>query len=85
MPKVINRWAEALPERLKLSPIAACMWSEIGSLNRWMHIWPYTDMEERGRIRAQASQLDTWPPKALEFMVSQQNKILSPASFSPMA
>ena len=85
MPTVVDRWAEALPERLTLSPIAACMWTDIGSLNRWVHIWPYADMEERAQIRVQASKLQTWPPKALEYMVSMQNKILSPASFSPMA
>jgi len=85
IPTVINRWAEAMPERLELSPVAACMWSEIGGLNRWMHIWPYADMEERAHIRKQASKLKTWPPKAIEFMISMQNKILSPASFSPMA
>jgi hypothetical protein len=85
MPTVIKRWAEAMPERVKLSPVAACLWCEIGGIGRWMHIWPYADLEDRERIRVQASQLVTWPPKSLEFMVSQQNKILRPASFSPMA
>ena len=84
IPTVIKRWTEAMPERLKLSPIAACMWTDIGNLNRWMHIWPYSDLEERSSIRVQASKLKTWPPKSLEYMISMKNKILSPASFSPM-
>jgi hypothetical protein len=61
------------------------MSSEIGQLNLWVHIWPYTDLAERDRIREESRKLSTWPPKIREFLVSQQNKILIPASFSPMA
>ena len=86
IPTVIERWGEALKGgRLNLSPLAACMSSEIGQLNVWIHIWPYTDLNERDRVRAESRKLSTWPPKIREFLVGQQNKILIPASFSPMA
>ncbi|MBW1960233.1 MAG: NIPSNAP family protein [Deltaproteobacteria bacterium] len=86
LPEVLKRWEQALNGgRLELSPIAACMSSEIGILNRWVHIWPYKSLEERSRIRAESKKLDTWPPKTREFMVSQQTKIMIPASFSPTA
>lgn len=86
IPTVIERWQEALQGgRLELSPIAACMSSEIGQLNVWIHIWPYASLAERDRVRAETKQLDTWPPKTREFLLSQQNKIMVPASFSPMA
>ena len=86
IPTVIQRWDEALQGgRLNLSPIAACMSSEIGQLNVWIHIWPYKDLEERARIRAESQKLSTWPPKTREFLVSQQTKFLAPASFSPTA
>ena len=86
IPAVIERYGEALKGgRLNLSPLAACMSSEIGQLNLWVHIWPYTDLAERDRIREESRKLSTWPPKIREFLVSQQNKILIPASFSPMA
>ncbi len=86
IPTVIERWGEALQGgRLDLSPIAACMSSEIGQLNVWIHIWPYADLSERARIRAESQKLDTWPPKTREFLVSQQTKLLIPSSFSPMA
>jgi len=86
IPTVIERWREALQGgRLHLSPLAACMSSEIGQLNVWIHIWPYADLNERARIREESGKLSTWPPKAREFLVSQQTKILIPASFSPMA
>jgi hypothetical protein len=86
IPTVIARWGEALQGgRLNLSPIAACMSSDIGQLNVWIHIWPYADLSERARIRAESQKLDTWPPKTREFLMGQQTKILIPASFSPMA
>jgi hypothetical protein len=86
IPTVIERWGEALQGgRLALSPLAACMSSEIGHLNLWVHIWPYPDLSERDRIREESRRLSTWPPKTREFLASQQNKILIPASFSPMA
>jgi hypothetical protein len=83
---VIERWGEALKGgRLNLSPLAACMSSEIGQLNTWIHIWPYTDLKERDRVREESRKLTTWPPKTGEFLVSMQNKILIPASFSQTA
>lgn len=85
IPKVLEAWEKSLPERVKLSPIAACMHSEVGGLNRWLHIWPYADLAERQRIREQASKLPDWPPKTREWLVSQQTKMVIPASFSPMA
>lgn len=86
MPTVLERWEEALKGgRLDLSPIAACMYSDIGDLNVWIHIWPYQNLAERARVRAESQKLDTWPPKTREFLVGQQTKILLPAACSPMA
>ena len=86
IPTVIERWGEALQGgRLNLSPLAACLSSDIGQLNVWMHIWPYKDLAERARIRTESQKLSTWPPKTREFLASQQTKMLIPASFSPMA
>jgi len=84
MAEVVKRWAEAVPEREKLSPLAACWHSEIGGLNKFVHVWPYKDLAERARIRAESQKLPNWPPKTREFLVSQSNKILVPAAFSPM-
>jgi len=86
IPTVLQRWQEALAGgRLELSPIAACMHSEIGQINVWIHIWPYASHAERDRIRVEARKLETWPPQTREFLVNQENKIMLPASFSPMA
>jgi hypothetical protein len=85
LPAFMERWGAALQKgRLNLSPLAACMASEVGELNVWVHIWPYADMNDRDRVRNEIHKLSTWPPNTLEFMVSQETKILIPASFSPM-
>jgi hypothetical protein len=84
MPTVLERWEEAIGEREKLSPLVALWYSEIGTVNTLIHIWAYKDLNERARIRAEAQKLANWPPKTREFMISQQNKILLPAAFSPL-
>ena len=84
MPEVIKRWGEAIPHREEFSPCAGAMYSDLGSLNKWMHIWPYKDMEDRNRIRTEASKTEHWPPPTREFLLSQESKMLVPSSFSPM-
>jgi hypothetical protein len=84
MPEVLKRWADAIVDREKLSPLAACWYSEIGGLNKFVHTWAYKDLQGRSRVRAESQKLPNWPPKTREFLVSQSNKILIPASFSPM-
>jgi hypothetical protein len=84
IPEVLKRWQEAIPQRVQLSPLAACWYSDIGELNKFVHVWAYKDLAERDRIRAESMKLPAWPPKTREFLVSQSNKILVPAAFSPM-
>ena len=84
MPEVINRWASAIPHREEYSPLAAAMSSEIGDLNKWIHIWPYKDLNDRSKVRAEAIQNPNWPPPTREFLVKQENKLMVPSSFSPM-
>jgi NIPSNAP protein len=84
MPEVLKRWEAAIQDRVKLSPLAACWYSDMGELNKFVHVWAYPSFAERDRIRAESMKLPTWPPKTREFLVSQSNKILLPASCSPM-
>jgi hypothetical protein len=78
-----ERFGEALPNRARLSPLAAFWHTEIGPLNRIIHVWPYESMAERSRIRAEATKLEGWPPNIREFVVAQQSEIFIPAPFSP--
>ena len=83
MPELLRRWAEALPYREEFSPLAAGMYTEFGGLNKWLHIWPYKDLNHRAETRVAASKIPQWPSGA-PGRVSQENKIVAPASFSPM-
>jgi hypothetical protein len=84
MGEVLKRWGAAIHHREEYSPLAAGMSSELGGLNRWMHVWPYKDLGERDRIRNEALGNPNWPPPTREFLQSQENKIMVPAAFSPM-
>jgi hypothetical protein len=83
IPEVEKRWAAALPERLKLSPLAGFWRSEVGTLNQIIHVWPYKDLNERDAIRTKAVEMGIWPPKAAEFILEMESKILHAAPFSP--
>ncbi|MDX2158021.1 MAG: NIPSNAP family protein [Hyphomicrobiaceae bacterium] len=83
MPEFLSRFGEALPRRLELSPLAACWYTELGPLNQIIHVWPYRDMNERTRIRAEAVASGVWPPKVAELVAEMRSEILQPLPFSP--
>ena len=83
LPEVLKRWAEALPGRLKLSPLAGFWHTEVGALNQIIHVWPYPSLADRERIRAEAVKSGVWPPKIGEFIETMESKILIPTPFSP--
>ncbi|MEE9199515.1 MAG: NIPSNAP family protein [Dehalococcoidia bacterium] len=84
MPEIMKRWGEKIPGREKYSPCLACGYTELGGLNKLIHIWPYESMEERARIRQESVKSGDWPPNTREFILRMQNKILIPAEFSPV-
>ena len=84
IPALIERWQECIEDRVKLSPLAAGWFTTYGTLNQWVHIWPYKDMAERSRIRAESMRLPNWPPTTREMLLRQENQIVVPASFSPL-
>lgn len=81
---VLKAWEQAIPYREEYSPLAACWYTMFGVRNKFTHVWVYKDLIERARIRAEASQSPHWPPKTAVTPVRQENKILKPASFSPV-
>jgi hypothetical protein len=83
-PTVIERWAERIEGRVKLSPLAACGYTELGPLNQWIHIWAYKDAAERFRIREESRKDGNWPPATRGMFIKQENMLVVPASFSPL-
>ena len=84
IPEVVRLWSEAVPYREKYSPLAACWYGEMNGLTKWIHVWPYKDLAERERVRAEASKDPHWPAPTADFLVKMENKLLIPAAFSPM-
>ena len=76
-----KRFGEALPNRTKVSPLAAFFHTEVGPLNRIIHVWPYEDFAQRTQVRSQ--KIEGWPPNIREFVEDQQSEIFIPAPFSP--
>ena len=85
IPKVLDAWSKAIEAREKFSPLAACWTNELGGLNRFTHIWCYKDLNERARVREESRRPGgAWPPQAGVRPVRQENKLLVPATFSPV-
>ena len=84
IPKVLDGWAKAIEAREQYSPLAACWTSELGGLNKFVHVWVYKDLNERARIREATRKAGVWPPQTGVRPLRQENKILVPTAFSPV-
>jgi hypothetical protein len=83
--KVLAGWANAIEARERFSPLAACWTSELGGLNKFVHTWVYKDLNERARVREESRRPGgQWPPQTGVRPVRQENKLLMPATFSPV-
>jgi len=83
--RVMENWSKAVPERAKRSPLTMAMYSDLGPLNKFVHIWPYESLNQRAQVRGQAAKDGIWPPKGGEgTLIAQENKICIPVPFSPL-
>jgi hypothetical protein len=76
-------WGAAYPAREKYSPIAGFFHTEFGPLNEVISIWPYADLNERTRLRAESNNDPAWPPAIGEYIVNQKVEIVVPFDFAP--
>ena len=61
--------------------------SEIGPINEIVHIWAYASLDDRERRRAALAADPRWQaflPKIRNLIEAAENKIMKPASFSPL-
>ncbi|MDA1325729.1 MAG: NIPSNAP family protein [Proteobacteria bacterium] len=62
--------------------------TDVGGLNKVVHIWGYDSLDDRLDRRATLAAHPDWPAYldvALPLIVEQENRVLIPASFSPAA
>ena len=70
-----------------LGNLIGYFYSEIGPLNQIVHMWGYEDFAERSRRRAELSKNADWLAcvgKMMPLIITQENKILLGAPFSPI-
>lgn len=84
IPSVLEHWRTHIAAREAFSPLVGAWYSEIGNLNKWVHMWAYRSFEERLRIRGEAREKGVWPAPGGPAPIKQENKILLPTSFSPL-
>ncbi len=85
LPQIMKNWQASLPERMKFS--RPCIIGAIDSgptANSFIHLWAYNSLAQRDEVRVGAGKTGMWPPAGgKEFYLSQVNKLMMPASFSP--
>src|SRR5262249_13446665 len=83
-----KRWERALPKRLGDCQLGCATESELGTGNKFVHIWHYKDPNHGMEVRTKTEHDGVWPPKGDDpkviTVLDQQNKLLYPAPFSPM-
>ncbi|MBI4207130.1 MAG: NIPSNAP family protein [Betaproteobacteria bacterium] len=92
LPKIVKAWEKAIPARLQFGPVTAIWYSELGGLNKFVHIWPYPTLDARVETRKKAQAAGAWPPSVVvkkegleEYrLLAQENKIVMPSAFSPL-
>ena len=82
--EVEKRYGEAYEYRKKYSPLTAFWHTEIGPLNEIIHIWAYSDMNQRMQVRDEARKKGIWPPPGGGNLITQETKIVMPSTFSPI-
>lgn len=81
----IAAWQVALPARKELSPLVIAMTSLDGP-SRLTHVWPYSSLDARATIRAEAVARGIWPPKGGPDWLTpaMRSWICLPLSVSPL-
>ena len=86
MPGIIKGWEDAIEARNELSPCAMAMHTDVGDLNKYIHIWPYKSFDHRQQVRDEGIAKGVWPPKGSPkgAIITQDNKLLFAPDFSPL-
>ena len=76
VPEFEARAAAKIKEgRQSYSQLFGFWFTEVGPLNQVVHVWPYDDLEQRRKIRAQVAEKGIWPPDNAEFIRKMRSEI----------
>ena len=74
-------------QREVLGTLVGFFYTEIGALNKVVHIWGYDNLDDRLEKREALANHPDWPrylESNVKLIVEQENRVLIPASFSPL-
>lgn len=83
----LDGWRKAIEARTaeQYSSVYAAFYATDGSLPRYLHIWPWTTLEQRLQVRTQAVADGVWPPENSSPQLQDMcSTIYLPAKFSPL-
>lgn len=87
VPEWLEYFKTGLQARVKYSKPVGVWSSELGELNRVVHLWPYESLEHRARVRKAFMADPLWKEtvaKLQPLMQVMESKILVPTEFSPL-
>ena len=79
--------AEGLPVQLRHLNLIGYFTTSVGPQNEFVHLWSYddlTDMERRRAARDADPDWTVYKKKSAGMLVKQENKLITPVSFSPL-
>ena len=74
-------------QKKHLGKLVGYFFSEIGPVNEIVNIWGFETLDDRQKRRAGLAADPEWQaflPKIRDLIVTAENKIMSPAAFSPL-
>lgn len=87
VPEWLEYFKTGLQARVKYSKPVGVWSSELGELNRVVHLWPYESLEHRARVRKAFMADPLWKETVVKLqplMQVMESKILVPTEFSPL-
>jgi hypothetical protein len=79
----MEAWGTKIKERMELSQPVGIWTSELGQLNRWLHMWSYESWEHRTEARKKFAEIG-WPPSSGSPPLDQENMLYNAMPFSPV-
>ena len=87
LPEWLKLFKEILPTRRKYSTPVSLWTSDVGSLNRAVHLWAYNDLNHRAQVRSTVLQDPAWQeflPASAQHLLEMTSTVMVPTSWSPL-
>ena len=87
LPEWLKLFTGILPTRRKYST-PVCLWtSDVGSLNRAVHLWAYNDLNHRAEVRSTVLKDPAWQeflPASAPNLLEMTSTVMVPTGWSPL-